>query len=171
MDRSSAPTRLRPCTTVWDVRKFGKGAKPLNSLVHGKTCQSAYFAPANSGGGGPRVLSTSYDNTLRIWSGVGAGGAECAAITIKHDNHTGRWVSPFRAVWAPAGDAVVCGSLKRATEVSDAAEAGVSTLQQRALRLCQRATGVRMQRSLSPASSDRSEPAVSPSLHLHDALY
>ena len=31
-----------------------------------------------------------------------------------------RWVSPFRAVWAPAGDAFVVGSLSRCTELYDA---------------------------------------------------
>lgn len=65
-------------------------------------------------------MTTSYDDTLRVWSGVGAGG-ECGAVVMKHNNNTGRWVSPFRAVWAPAGDAIVCGSLKRATEIIDAA--------------------------------------------------
>lgn len=88
----------------------------MNKLTHGKTCQSAYFAPA----GETRLVTTSYDDMLRIWSGVGSAG-ECSALTIKHNNQTGRWVSPFRAIWAPAGDAIVCGSLKRATEVIGAA--------------------------------------------------
>lgn len=87
----------------------------MNRLSHGKTCQSAYFAPA----GAARLVTTSYDDTLRVWGGVGAK-AECEAVVIKHNNQTGRWVSPFRAIWAPAGDAVVCGSLKRATELISA---------------------------------------------------
>ena len=100
---------------LWDTRKVGKGAAPLHSLAHGKSCQGAYFAPA----GPVRVLTTSYDDTLRVWSGLG-GGDKAQALAVKHNNQTGRWVSPFRAVWAPAGDAFVVGSLKRGTEVYNA---------------------------------------------------
>ena len=56
-----------------------------------------------------------------MWSGVETGKPTDAVF--KHDNHTGRWVSPFRAVWAPAGDAFVVGSLKRATEARTHAHA------------------------------------------------
>lgn len=30
---------------VWDLRKFGKGAKAVAVTAHSRTCQSAYFAP------------------------------------------------------------------------------------------------------------------------------
>ena len=30
---------------VWDVRKLSQGAKPLSTVSHSLTCQSAYFAP------------------------------------------------------------------------------------------------------------------------------
>ena len=30
---------------IWDVRKLGKGGKPVSSATHSLTCQSAYFAP------------------------------------------------------------------------------------------------------------------------------
>ena len=98
---------------VWDVRKLGGGGKAqcLAELAHGKSVQSAYFAPAGSA----RLLSTSYDDTLRIWSAE-QGGAWAAAVKIKHDNNTGRWLLPFRAVWAADGSAVICGSMKRETE-------------------------------------------------------
>ena len=60
--------------------------------------------------GSQRVLSTSRDDTLRVWEGK-KGLAE--AVSIKHYNNTGRWVSPFRSVWGPAGDTIICGSMKR----------------------------------------------------------
>ncbi len=30
---------------VWDVRKLSQGGKPVSSVTHSLTCQSAYFAP------------------------------------------------------------------------------------------------------------------------------
>ena len=30
---------------VWDVRKLSQGGKPLSSISHSLTCQSAFFAP------------------------------------------------------------------------------------------------------------------------------
>jgi hypothetical protein len=30
---------------IWDVRKLGRGAKPLARAAHGRTCQSAFWAP------------------------------------------------------------------------------------------------------------------------------
>jgi WD repeat-containing protein 76 len=65
---------------------------------------------------------------LRVWSaehvrtegpdgGAGrTGGAWGATLAIKHDNNTGRWLLPFRAIWAADGSAVICGSMKRETE-------------------------------------------------------
>lgn len=38
---------------------------------------------------------------------------------IQHNNHTGRWVLPFRAVWAPDGGALAVGSMRRAVDVLD----------------------------------------------------
>ena len=30
---------------IWDVRKLSQGGKPVSSVAHSLTCQSAYFAP------------------------------------------------------------------------------------------------------------------------------
>ncbi len=60
--------------------------------------------------GSQRVLTTSRDDTLRVWDGK----KDLAqAVSIKHYNNTGRWVSPFRSVWGPAADTILCGSMKR----------------------------------------------------------
>ncbi|KAK9868093.1 hypothetical protein WJX84_011731 [Apatococcus fuscideae] len=103
---------------IWDVRKLGKGGKPVSSATHSLTCQSAYFAPDGS----QRVLTTSRDDTLRVWDGK----KDLAqAVSIKHYNNTGRWVSPFRSVWGPAADTILCGSMKRNIDMygSDGAQA------------------------------------------------
>lgn len=109
---------------VWDVRNTGKGAKPVSRLQHSKSCQAAYFAPDGSG----HLLTTCYDDLLRVWRpkpspGGGAGAINTdpkSALKIKHNNQTGRWVLPFRAVWTPAGDGIVVGSMKREVELFDA---------------------------------------------------
>jgi WD40 repeat protein len=96
---------------VWDLRKgLGGKCKPLASLSHGKSCQSAYWAPS----GPTRLLTTSYDDTLTVWSDKYE-----SATRIKHDNNTGRWLLPFRAIWAADGAAVVCGNMSRETELFD----------------------------------------------------
>lgn len=97
---------------VWDVRALGGKKGPLSTLRHGKSCQAAYFAPDGS----ERLLTTSYDDSLTVWRPDGS-----KAASVKHDNQTGRWLLPLRAIWAPSGDAIVCGSMKRETEVIDAA--------------------------------------------------
>ena len=102
---------------VWDVRALGgPKARPVVTLPHGKSCQSAFFAPDGS----KRLLVTSYDDTLSVWADPTAGAAT-KLNSIKHDNQTGRWVIPFRAVWSPAADAVVVGSMRRETELIDVA--------------------------------------------------
>ncbi|KAL3141680.1 hypothetical protein ABBQ32_004368 [Trebouxia sp. C0010 RCD-2024] len=97
---------------VWDVRKLSQGSKPLSTITHSLTCQSAYFAPDGS----QRVLSTSRDDTLRVWD---AKQDLQQLASMKHYNNTGRWVVPFRAVWGPASDTIICGSMKRTIDVFD----------------------------------------------------
>jgi hypothetical protein len=71
-------------------------------LQHSKSCQAAYFAPDGSG----HLLTTCYDDLLRVWKpkpspggGVSAINSDpTSALKIKHNNQTGRWVLPFRAV-------------------------------------------------------------------------
>ena len=101
---------------IWDLRKMQSARSsptPIATAEHGKTCQSAYFCPDGS----QRVLSTSFDNSIRIWDAKK--GMEQDTY-IKHDNQTGRWVLPLRAVWTTSGDACIVGSMKRTVDVIDA---------------------------------------------------
>jgi len=98
---------------LWDLRKFGRGAKPSATASHRQTCQAAYLAPDGS----QRVVSTSFDDTVRVWDGKK--GLD-PIVSIKHDNQTGRWVLPFRAVWGMASNAVIIGNMRRYVDVMDA---------------------------------------------------
>ena len=60
--------------------------------------------------GSQRVLSTSRDDSLRVWDAK----QDLAQLSsFHHYNNTGRWVVPFRAVWGAASDTLICGSMKR----------------------------------------------------------
>ncbi|GLC55664.1 hypothetical protein PLESTB_001012300 [Pleodorina starrii] len=117
---------------IWDVRKLGTAAaaaagaahkapahKPLVVLHHDKSCHAASWAHDGSG----RLLSTSYDDTIRIWSaGAGATGAADGSrfvqeLSVPHNNQTGRWITPFRAVWNGPCDAVLVGNMRRGLDV------------------------------------------------------
>jgi WD40 repeat protein len=60
--------------------------------------------------GSQRIVSTSRDNTLQVWD---AQKGLARGAVMKHNNNTGRWISPFRAVWTPAADAIVVGNMGR----------------------------------------------------------
>ena len=38
-------------------------------------------------------------------------------LRISHNNMTGRFVSPFRPIWTPAGDGFLVGSMNKAFEI------------------------------------------------------
>jgi hypothetical protein len=39
---------------------------------------------------------------------------------VKHNNNTGRWVTPFRPCWSPNGDGFLVGDMKRGVALFDA---------------------------------------------------
>ena len=65
--------------------------------------------------GSQRVLSTSRDDSLRVWD---AKKNLAQLSSFHHYNNTGRWVVPFRAVWGAASDTIICGSMKRTVSPS-----------------------------------------------------
>ncbi|QDZ20070.1 WD40 repeat domain-containing protein [Chloropicon primus] len=88
---------------VWDLRKLPRA---VEKYAHAKSCQAAYFSPDGS----KRVLTTCYDSHLSIWDFKKN---KSASVRIKHNTQTGRWTLPFRAIWTPAADGIVCGSMRR----------------------------------------------------------
>ncbi|POW19827.1 hypothetical protein PSHT_04209 [Puccinia striiformis] len=76
----------------------------LGSYAHGLACSSAYFNPM-----GDEILSTSYDDLVRIWeieptkrdSWLSSPSPEIdlsPSFEARHDNQTGRWVSVINHV-------------------------------------------------------------------------
>ncbi len=51
---------------------------------------------------------------------MGKGDTLTQLHSLPHDNRTGRWVLPFRAVWTANGDGVVVGNMQRNVDVFDA---------------------------------------------------
>jgi WD40 repeat protein len=109
MVTSATDTRVR----LWDLRKMSNKIKPVSTAQHLKTCQAAYLAPDGS----QRVVSTSFDDTVRVWDGKKD---LTPIVSIKHNNQTGRWILPMRAVWAPNSDAVVVGNMNHPVELFNA---------------------------------------------------
>lgn len=105
-----ASASLDRSVRVWDVRAIGgtKKNKPLCALEHGLSVTSAMWSPV-----GASLLTTCNDDQLRVFSSANGAWtkAECTTA-VAHNNKTGRYITAFQAVWAPASDDVfVCGSL------------------------------------------------------------
>ncbi|PBK78215.1 WD40 repeat-like protein [Armillaria solidipes] len=118
---------------IWDVRKLKQlGTPPASSVVeiglesvnefveskkghgclrgewrHDKSVSSAYWDPR-----GKSVVSTSYDDTIRLWDfdtkafeKPGPFGSSRPFSRIKHNCQTGKWLTILRAQWSPNLDA------------------------------------------------------------------
>lgn len=87
---------------LWDARMLSKKKpSPIATLQHHRSCSAAFFSPVE----GNSIVTTSFDDTLRIF--------DCSQVTekdvrqqvvLKHNNNTGRWLTPFKAVWMPGCD-------------------------------------------------------------------
>ncbi|OCF40777.1 WD repeat-containing protein [Kwoniella heveanensis CBS 569] len=94
------------------------------SWQHGKSCSSAYWDPW-----GRRVLSTSYDDKLRVWSlnpqsllldSPLAPSHFQPSKQIPHNCQTGRWLTILRAQWSLNMDYMphfTVGNMKRSLDV------------------------------------------------------
>ncbi|EFP82586.1 uncharacterized protein PGTG_08782 [Puccinia graminis f. sp. tritici CRL 75-36-700-3] len=117
-DRLAVTAGLNREMRLWDLRALS-GLSPSSGLAevekdsclatyaHGLACSSAYFNPA-----GDKILSTSYDDLVRIWdfepsardSWLDSHPSDLdlpPSFQARHDNQTGRWVSVMKARWCP----------------------------------------------------------------------
>lgn len=109
---------------VWDARRLAGGGKrpaPLSALRHAKSSQGAAWAPD----GGGRLLSVSFDDTLKVWGSPGdkaspePGKGMAQLLSVRHNNNTGRWVIPFRPAWW-GSDVLLVGDMRRGVAAFDA---------------------------------------------------
>ncbi|KAL3924732.1 MAG: hypothetical protein SGPRY_003833 [Prymnesium sp.] len=107
-----ATASLDRTARVWDVRQLdvkGKSIKPLCTIEHGLSVTGAHWSPV-----GCRLLTTCNDNTLRVFSSGTSWSRPSCIVSPSHNCKTGRYITSFQAVWAPASDSVfVCGSLRQ----------------------------------------------------------
>ncbi len=112
-----AVTTARDGVLVFDVRRMETGAsrraapKAVFTLPHDRAVTAANWSPS-----GTRLLTTCYDDFLRIWHYDGNNFP--LEYRFAHNNHTGRWVTPFDARWDPITDhkLFACGSMNHSPE-------------------------------------------------------
>ena len=139
-----ATASLDKSVRLWDIRGARwtgeeKGlCKPLVTLPTKQACNSAFFSPD-----GARLATVSLANEVNVWSyhelaGTAVGSEDDAdaaaaagkkmpkfahrkpAQSMRHDNHTGRWLTRFTAKWDgtnPQGLAVGCKLQPRRVDV------------------------------------------------------
>ncbi|XP_050409768.1 WD repeat-containing protein 76 [Patella vulgata] len=101
---------LDAAVKLWDLRRIKeKSNKCVSEVRHSRVVNSAYFSPVT----GRHILSLSDDNTINIYD-VNKNQEMTLRKGISHNNHTGRWLTKFRAVWHPSReDVFVVGSMVR----------------------------------------------------------
>jgi len=119
---------LTACITgdasVWDLRAAKKkDSSPVVNFPHKNGVTSAYFSPIT----GNSVLTTSTDDTVRVYDTTNLDGSAKIIQMIKHDNHVGRWLTNFRSAWHPQReDVFVVGSMSRPRQIEVFYNQGIS---------------------------------------------
>ncbi|GAB5585273.1 hypothetical protein Unana1_00173 [Umbelopsis nana] len=103
--------------TIWDIRKLKKKPEPVWEFVHGFSVSSCYWSP-----NGKKLLTTSYDNRIRVFDASGKMEDTKEDFAIEHNNRTGKWVTLFRSRWNPNPSALAhphfcVGSMNHPVEV------------------------------------------------------
>jgi WD40 repeat protein len=96
---------------IWDRRYLSKKSPdPVCNLVHPKGLSSAFFSPA-----GKYVVTTCNDDRLRVYDVTNMLTTRPNVVaSIKHNTHTGRWLTTFKAMWHPQrDDVIVVGSMEQ----------------------------------------------------------
>ena len=117
-------SKSSPSVKIWDSRKFSKhgdshssSKSAVNALVtleHRNAISSASFSPS-----GDFIASVSADDFVRFWDCTGGRSpSDPPAHRLKHDNHTGRWLTTFKCAWDSKSEAtLLLGNMKRGVDV------------------------------------------------------
>ncbi|XP_076012092.1 WD repeat-containing protein 76 [Genypterus blacodes] len=98
--------------SVYDSRHLRrtKSQSVSQLLGHSLSISSAYFSPST----GNRVVTTCMDDKIRIFDTSSQTASPPLLTSIRHNMHTGRWLSKLSAVWDPKReDCFVVGSMER----------------------------------------------------------
>lgn len=109
--------------SIYDSRCLKKTKSQSVSQLHGHSLSisSAYFSPHT----GNRVLTSCMDNRIRIYDTSAMTTQSPLLTSIRHDMHTGRWLTKLSAVWDPKQeDCFVVGSMERPRRVQVFHESG-----------------------------------------------
>ncbi|KAI8500590.1 WD repeat-containing protein 76 [Branchiostoma belcheri] len=103
---------------IYDLRNMKKkGSQQFVASLyqHSRSVSSAYFSPAS----GSRILTTCFDDRIRVFDSSAIGQQTVKPLReVRHNNQTGRWLTPFRAVWVPGRDDLfVSGSMKQPRQI------------------------------------------------------
>ncbi|GAA6011581.1 hypothetical protein JCM11491_004695 [Sporobolomyces phaffii] len=132
----AATAHLKREMRIWDLAKIRgldqdtphldvAAAAMIVAYPHEKACSSSYFDPS-----GTRLLSTSYDDTLRVWNidpfevekQVEAVETFEPSDIFTHNCQVGRFVTVLRAFWSPLPPSVApphlhVGNMRRALDL------------------------------------------------------
>ncbi|XP_059205380.1 WD repeat-containing protein 76 [Centropristis striata] len=108
---------------IYDSRCLKKTKGQAVSQLHGHSLSitSAYFSPHT----GNRLLTSCMDDHIRVYDTSAMTAKSPLLTSIRHDMHTGRWLSKLSAVWDPKQeDCFVVGSMSRPRRVQVFHESG-----------------------------------------------
>jgi len=89
--------------------------EPVSELLgHTKSLSCCYFSPVT----GNQVITMSTDDKLRLFNTATTPKTISPQCQVRHNNQTGRWLTPFRASWHPTREGMlVTGSMERPRQV------------------------------------------------------
>lgn len=123
-----ATSSLDDTICVWDMRALKPSQAPsLARFEYRRAVTSVCFHPHLR----DAMLSTSYDDSVRFHRGFLAPHGTTDELRVAHNNQTGRWITPFRAVWDPKSttvedSAAIVGNMNRGLDLISMAE-GIAT--------------------------------------------
>jgi len=105
-----ATAGLDTLVRLFDLRNM---SKVISHQQCGRSVSSAFFSPS-----GKHLLATTMSDNLTITTDAHLNQDRFIPNKIiKHDNHTGRWLSTFMARWHPHNDIFVVGSMNRPRQI------------------------------------------------------
>merc|ERR1711892_90437 len=104
---------------IFDTRKTTKSSNelmtPISELLgHTKSLSSCLFSPIT----GNQVVTISTDDKLRLFNTTQTSKTIAPQCQIRHNNQTGRWLTPLRASWHPTREGMLAtGSMERPRQI------------------------------------------------------